>query len=448
MDEQIAELQKQLTDLHHKSEIILETAETEKREVSKEEQETLDKLETTFDQTKAGLQRAKVKSQGDHLHTSVGRVVEPEPFEPQARSIVQVGEERVLGDKKKWGWRNLGEYCLAVRQHETEGVTDRRLQLRAATTFGQELVGADGGFAVPPDFRDTILVKVTGEQSLMGFTNQVQTSSNGITIPTDETTPWGTSGIFAEWEGEGDTYAQRKPNLKQLNIKANKLIVFAPMTDELLEDTTALGQYVTTKAAAAINFKINDGIINGTGAGQPAGILSSAALISITKANGQDNDSVVGENIINMWARLFVTNPSSVVWLINQDTLPELMTMSIPGQSEAGANQATWGFPLWVPPRGESPFSTLLGRPVIVTQACQTLGDVGDVILADMSQYMTVIKSGGMRTDSSIHFYFDSGHTAFRVTMRIGGAPEWSGTISPFDGSNTLSPFVAIAERT
>ena len=361
---------------------------------------------------------------------------------------MQVGEERVLGDKKKWGWRNLGEYCLAVRQHETEGVTDRRLQLRAATTFGQELVGADGGFAVPPDFRDTILVKVTGEQSLMGFTNQLQTSSNGITIPTDETTPWGTSGIYAEWEGEADTYAQRKPNLKQLNIRTNKLIVFAPMTDELLEDTTALGQYITTKAAAAINFKINDGIINGTGAGQPAGILSSAALISITKESSQLADTIVGKNILKMWARLFQSNPSSVVWLINQDTLVELMRMSIQGSDITGLEKDTWGFPLWLPPRGESPFSTLLGRPVIPTQACQTVGDLGDIILADMSQYMTVIKLGGMRTDSSIHFYVDSGHTAFRVTMRIGGAPEWSGTISPFDGSNTLSPFVAIAERT
>ena len=38
------------------------------------------------------------------------------------------------------------------------------------------------------------------------------------------------------------------------------------MTDKLLRNSTmALNQFITSKSAEAINFKIGDGIINGTG---------------------------------------------------------------------------------------------------------------------------------------------------------------------------------------
>jgi HK97 family phage major capsid protein len=88
-----------------------------------------------------------------------------------------------------------------------------------------------------------------------------------------------------------------------------------------------------------------------------------------------------------------------------------------------------------------------LGRPIIPTQACQTLGDKGDIIFADLSQYMTAVKTGGLRTDVSIHLWFDYDTLAYRFILRIAGQPWWSSSISPKNGSNTLSPFVTLDER-
>jgi len=34
---------------------------------------------------------------------------------------------------------------------------------------------------------------------------------------------------------------------------------------------------------------------------------------------------------------------------------------------------------------------------------------------------------------------------AFRVTWRVDGKPAWVSALTPFKGSNTQSPFVAIA---
>jgi hypothetical protein len=66
---------------------------------------------------------------------------------------------------------------------------------------------------------------------------------------------------------------------------------------------------------------------------------------------------------------------------------------------------------------------------------------------------MTLTKTGGgrdangMRTDVSIHLWFDQDLVAYRFTLRLGGQPWWSAATSPRDGSSTQSPFVVLAAR-
>jgi hypothetical protein len=46
------------------------------------------------------------------------------------------------------------------------------------------------------------------------------------------------------------------------------------------------------------------------------------------------------------------------------------------------------------------------------------------------------VKTGGVRTDVSIHLYFDADQTVFRVIMRVGGNPWWKTSIARKNGSN------------
>jgi HK97 family phage major capsid protein len=145
-----------------------------------------------------------------------------------------------------------------------------------------------------------------------------------------------------------------------------------------------------------------------------------------------------------MWARLYAPLRRNAVWLINQDIEPQLDFLAFP-DSNSG-----FPVPLYVPQGGLSaaPFSTLKGRPVIPVEAMSTLGDVGDIILTDLSQYMTVTKGQDVRTDVSIHLYFDQDITAFRFVFRITGQPMWKATLTPQFGSNTRSWAVALENRT
>ena len=90
---------------------------------------------------------------------------------------------------------------------------------------------------------------------------------------------------------------------------------------------------------------------------------------------------------------------------------------------------------------------TLMGRPIIATEACQTIGTVGDIILAYLPGYFAPYKAGGVRSDMSMHLWFDQGVTAFRWTFRVGGQPWLSAAIARKNGSNTLSHFVALQTR-
>jgi len=141
-----------------------------------------------------------------------------------------------------------------------------------------------------------------------------------------------------------------------------------------------------------------------------------------------------------MWSRLIAASRANALWLINQEIEPELSTMAIAAGTAA--------FPIYMPANGISglPYSTLYGRPVIPVEQASALGDVGDIAVVDLGQYLLADK-GGMQTASSIHVQFIYDETAFRVTYRVDGQPVRATTITPFKGANALSSFVTLAAR-
>jgi HK97 family phage major capsid protein len=289
--------------------------------------------------------------------------------------------------------------------------------------------------------------KVFAEDSLLSRCDRMTASGNTITFPTDETTPWQTTGgLQAYWEGENDLLSQSKLALKETSVRLNKLAALVPVTEELLEDANALDTYLRRKVPEKIDFAISKAIIQGTGVGQPLGILNAPCLVSVAKRTAgspdQVADSLEFDNIVNMYSRMYAPCRANAVWLINQDVEPQLFKMSFNAL-------ATEPVPVYLPANGLSgqPYATLMGKPVIPTQACETLGDKGDIIFADLSKYLVAVKSGGIRADVSIHLYFDYDAVAYRFIMRIGGLPWWASYITPRDGTNYLSCFVTLDER-
>lgn len=448
----IAQHRERQSALMESSQSILARAEAEGRDLTNAERTEVEGLTAEFDTLQREVElRERVIQQNAVLTAPRGRRSDPDPVDPvaplsNAASAPRAPAQPIVRAGGNSGFRHFGEFANAVRLgSQRGGDLDPRLRNAAASTYANEGTGSDGGFAVPPDFRTAILAKVFGEDSLIARTDRMQSSSNTITLPTDETTPWQSSGgIQSYWTAEGAARTQSKPVLGETTLKLHTLATLVPITQELLEDAPAMGAYLGRKAPEKMDFKLSDAIIRGTGVGQPLGILNSPALVTQAKEGSQTADTININNLVKMLSRLPTSSRRNAVWLIHPDAEPQLPLMSV-GQQ-----------PVYMMPGNGAtmaPFGTLLGRPVIPHQVCETVGDLGDVMLCDFGQYLSAVKTGngydanGIRSDSSMHLWFDQDIMAFKFTMRVAGQPWWAAAIAQRDGSNTQSPFVVLEAR-
>jgi HK97 family phage major capsid protein len=358
-------------------------------------------------------------------------------------SGISVGIDRVAYDPRG-GFNHFGEFGNDVHQAVTSpqsGITEKlqNFQNASLSTYGSEGIGPDGGYAVPPEFVERITRRVTSERSVAGMCFQMPTASNNITLPDDETTDWASSGgVQAYWESEAGAITQSKPSLKEKSWRLRKCACLVPVTSELVTDAPFFSSWLEERASAAIDWKIGEAVFRGIGTMEPLGFLNASSLVTVAKESGQSADTLVAANIDKMWSRMFAPYRDNAVWFTSQDTEPQLDALV-----DAGSNAV-------FRPDGSiapAPSRTLKGRPIMTTQHCETLGDVGDIVLASMPEYGLARKVTGVQAATSIHLWFDQDITAFRFIMRVDGMPFLSSTISPRDGSNTLSSFVTLAAR-
>lgn len=307
-----------------------------------------------------------------------------------------------------------------------------------------EVVPADGGFLVASQRQEGVAMREYDSGMVWNRARNIPIgpNANGLTMNAlDETSRaagsrWG--GVLGYWLAEADLKTATKPTFRQIEAKLKKVAALVYATDELMQDSTALAGVINSVVPAELAFQKDDAAINGSGVGKPLGILNSPALVTVAKEAAQAADTVVAENIIKMWARRWARG--RYVWFINQDVEPQLHQLNLP--------VGTGGALVYMPPGGLSglPYGTLYGQPVIAIEQCSTVGDVGDIILADMMEYLTISK-GGVQSAESIHVRFIYDESVFRFVERVDGMPTWDSALTPFKGSNTQSPFVALAAR-
>lgn len=350
------------------------------------------------------------------------------------------------------GFRSAGEFARAVHAASAPGgAIDPRLQflrreaqldaaggIQAAPSNYHEEGHSSDGYMVPPEIRQAIWKLVFSEDDLFGATNPEPTSSNSIPFLRDESTPWGATGIQAKWRAEASQMTASRLATDPSQMRLHELYAFVTATDELLQDAPLVNSRITQGAGAAIQYKLGEAFVRGTGAGQPLGYETAGCLISVAKESGQAAATLLPKNILKMYSRRLVMPGSRWAWLMNSDVVPQLVDLKIGNEpSWVGQNQGLQN----------APAGMLLGLPIRFTEHCKTLGTVGDIALVDFAGYYSAIRSGGVRFDSSIHLFFDYGVTAFRWTVRVGGQPFLSAAVSPAQGSNTKSHFIVLDTR-
>ena len=359
--------------------------------------------------------------------------------------ITSSPEDKIMADKLG-GFKNSAHFFAELIEEGKTGFAPETLKAWDNAVSRKDLAeGAlsTGGYLVPTQVGAAILDKALEESIVRPRANVQPMMSNRITFAADvdanhQTNYFG--GITIYRPGEAGSKTASSPTYAQIALTLHKVTGLCHISDELLEDSAvAVEANVTRKFAQAIAFVQDNDFLNGTGVNQPLGVLTSSnpSLITVTAETGQGASTIVAENIIKMWARMYSAGKSRAVWIANDDTFPQLATMALA--------VGTGGVPLWMPAGGLTglPYQTLMGKPLLWTEKAQTLGTAGDIALVDLSQYI-IGEKGGLQVATSMHFKFDYDQQSFRFVLRYDGQPTWTSALTPLRSSSTLSPFVVL----
>lgn len=354
-------------------------------------------------------------------------------------------------DKKERPFNTLGDQLQAVARltgygdvnYPVDQAENRMKAVNAAagvsTTLSKEV-----GFLIQTDFATQLRESAVEEGQLSSRVDRQPIGPNSDSFEYMEVKdkdrskgPWG--GAFAVYrKGEAEEMkAGKTAEMEPRDIRLEDMYGLLYVTNRTLRDATALTALIQRGYRDNFAFKLDTEIYEGSGAGQCLGFMNSPALVTVAKETGQTADTITKENILKMFYSMPARFIQRAAWYVSQVGVQEVLPLLTLGDT-----------PIYMPPTGLSGglYGTLLGRPVIPCERCPQIGDKGDIIFADLSQYL-LIEKGATEIETSIHVKFVTDETAFRFIQRNNGQPWDSAPYTTLKGNKKMSPFICLAER-
>jgi len=338
-------------------------------------------------------------------------------------------KDEELGDD---GFASFEEFIAAVRENK-----DTRL--KTLTERDDE----GGGYLVPPQYAAKLLDTALEQEIVRPRATVWPMTGSSLKVPGKKITSHATSisGVIAYWiDEEGDKDKGADPAFRMIELVAKKLACYTKSSDELVADSKIpIANLIGPAFTDAIQFQLDYDFLQGSGAGKPLGVLHSPCLVEVSAETGQGT-TIIWENLVNMWASLYPAGQNRSVWIASQSTIPSLLTLS----------QAigTGGTHYWPALReAKTGGMTLLTRPIIWTEKLPLLGQKGDILLADLSQYCVGLRQQ-VRIESSNAPHWSTDIKDWRAVLRADGQASWDQALTLKDGTTQVSPFVALEART
>jgi HK97 family phage major capsid protein len=346
-------------------------------------------------------------------------------------------------------FKNFGHFLAAVAAAEQPATRSQANQQLRSAAGASEAVPNDGGFLVPYTFSEKLVQRMYNSGAILSrcFQLPITQGSSVIYPQLDESSRQDGSrfgGARSYWANEADAFTATKPRFLRSELTAKKLIGLCYITEELYRDTAALDIWGQAVFSQEVAWKVEQAIVTGDGDGKPFGITGSNALIQVPKGSGQAAGTITGQNIVDVFSRTWAPSQRSAVWIGHPDAISQCITATVPVGTGGGSS-----IPLYQATEDpdNQPFNLILGRPIIPCEYSPTPGTPGDLMLCDFSRYCLAIREGDPQEVVSMHVKFLTDEMAYRVTLRVDGAPIDPRPLTPFSGTNTVSPFVAIAAR-
>jgi HK97 family phage major capsid protein len=416
LQERLSNLIKERNDATDKMKVMLDTADTEKRDLTADEEKQYTELDVKVDSSKKEEERTRKLIQDN--------IVLDAPKNTIRTSL------RAEAPKE---FQSLGEFVHSVRFYPD----DERLQFVDRTEKREQSmgVGVEGGFMVPNQFIPTL--RMVDPQAAI-FRPRCTVIPAGTPPDASVTMPcldqgaaeniYG--GMTVQWIAEGGTKPETDLRLREICLTPHEVAGHTVLSDKLIRNWTAADSFVTQMLRLCLRGTEDTAFYSGTGVGQPLGVINAPARIDIVRAGA---GAIVFADIRNMYAQLkFGGSP---VWIASQTILPQITNLV-----DAGNHL------IWSPNANVigAPPGTLYGIPVMFADRSVALGTRGDLILVDLSYYL--IKDGsGPFVAASPHVYFTTNKTVIKIFWNVDGQ-SWLNAPLGLEGSvaNTVSPFIVL----
>lgn len=294
----ITEMREKRNKLVGMMDAFLDTHTTDKGTLSAEDDKTYKDMETEVAQLTDSIHRMERREE-----------IEAELSKPTSKPLT--GKPmKADGDKAAKTGRASDEYKKALLQA-------MRTNFRQINNVLQEGIDPQGGYLVPDEY-DKRLIDILTEENIMRTLGTNITTSGEHKINIAATKP------AAAWIEEGGTLTFGDATFDQIILDAHKLHVAIKVTEELLYDNAFnLENYILTQFGKALSNAEEDAFINGTGVGQPLGILAETggAQVGVTSAS---STKVTADEIINLVYSLKRPYRKNAVFLANDVCVAEL----------------------------------------------------------------------------------------------------------------------------
>ncbi|MDQ1317137.1 MAG: hypothetical protein QG588_788 [Candidatus Poribacteria bacterium] len=391
----------------------------------------------------------QIKEVGESVKSLEKAIAERRTFtESNTKSSMSLGEVACFIAKTEI--RKKGIDQVRITPEEINKYAEYQAINKAAGAGLEEGDFSEGGALLTPEYSAELLKTGYETAGLVSLARDVPMQSNSITFKYvkdwDHSSGYVSGGVIVYWTDKETAPTASKPVFGQLTLKLSKLMGLAYSDMELIEDSPiSIEAQLRSDFTDAFAMAMDDGMINGTGAGELQGIASAACTYSVAIETGQTLavNPIEYANILNMWASMTTAGKRRAVWVVNPDLWKWLPKMNL--------TVGHGGIPVFLPASGAAgaPTPTLFGRPVIENECSSALGTVGDICFADFSQYLLGRKSNSaLRYETSMHLKFDTDEMAFKFVWRMAGMPAQADKKTPRRGGTYRSAFITLAART
>jgi HK97 family phage major capsid protein len=366
--------------------------------------------------------------------------------EAKAEEAAEVKEYQRDGE-----FKSFGEMLHAIKVWAVLGQKDSRLKWYSdadGKVVGEvkdlvENVGASGGFLVPTEFIAQLYAIMAEEGFVRSRATKIPMRRRQVNVPVLDQTgttagvPHWFGGMTFYWAEEASEKTESDPSFRQISLVAHKMIGYTRASDELVDDSAVSLDAILTGPlgmAGGATWHEEYAFINGTGAGQPLGVINAGATITVNRAAG--GPAISYADLANMYESLYPGHSvNTTLWSFNQSCMSNLLTV-----------QDAVGNYVWQPNARDGLPQTIFGVPVQFTEKQPRIGGVGDAVLADWRYYLIGDRQA-VTVESTQFDRWRYDETSWRMVHRVDGQPWLSAPLTLQDGTTQVSPFVILGNK-